>query len=407
VFNLYALGIAGRFTERIFGNGAYLAIYLLSGVAGSVASIALHPMTVSVGASGAIFGVYGALLAFVLTHQGVLPQELLLQQRGSLFSFLAMNLLYSLRPGVDLAAHAGGLATGMVCGLLLARDLSDPESAVPRRIAGAIAVAVCVALGAFELRHLPGLWGVVLTERAAGEVDAGQAGAALADAEDALKLDARNQRARIARATALMELGRFDEANSDCQSLLRRGDLPPDGYATCAQLLVVAKRDYRAAAELLHAGSVRNPNDVRLLLILSDVADAADQTADARAALDRVLALAPDDVGALDRRAWQRIEEGDSEGAMHDADRTLALSPGNAEFLNTRCFALTELGRVEEALADCKRAAAGQRAPETDGMIAFLEHRNADAIRSWRKAGAGSPALARHIAPWIAKASTR
>jgi membrane associated rhomboid family serine protease len=52
LFNVWALWSGGRFTERIFGNGAYAALYVLAGVGGSLTSLAAHPMTVSVGASG-------------------------------------------------------------------------------------------------------------------------------------------------------------------------------------------------------------------------------------------------------------------------------------------------------------------------------------------------------------------
>jgi rhomboid protease GluP len=61
----------------------------------------VKPLVVSVGASGAIFGVYGALLAFVVGHRGTLPTAFLLKQRSSLFAFLAYNIIFSLSRQAD------------------------------------------------------------------------------------------------------------------------------------------------------------------------------------------------------------------------------------------------------------------------------------------------------------------
>ena len=133
-FNLWALWNAGLFAERIFGNAAYLALYVFSGVGASLLSVALRPFAVSVGASGAIFGVYGALLAFVLTHHGVLPRDFLTAQRNSLVAFVGFNLVFGLtQPNIDLWGHAGGFVTGFVTGLAFSRDLLAPAAHRLRR----------------------------------------------------------------------------------------------------------------------------------------------------------------------------------------------------------------------------------------------------------------------------------
>ncbi|HET6924069.1 MAG TPA: rhomboid family intramembrane serine protease, partial [Anaeromyxobacteraceae bacterium] len=119
-FNLWAFWSAGRFAERIFGNLSFAVLYLLSALGGSLLSTAVHPLAVSVGASGAIFGVYGALLAFALTHRGVFPPEVLRQQRNGLAGFLLYNVAFSFADRrIDLAGHAGGLLVGLAAGWLL------------------------------------------------------------------------------------------------------------------------------------------------------------------------------------------------------------------------------------------------------------------------------------------------
>jgi membrane associated rhomboid family serine protease len=155
-FNTWAFWSAGRFTERIYGSAAYLVIYLLAGLGGSLASLAVHPQIVSVGASGAIFGVYGALLAFVLTHRGVLPAEMLHRQRNSLLMFMGYNVVFGLMAkGIDMSAHAGGLVVGGIAGFALTRNLRKPHENVGGRVLGALAVAAGLAVAGYGvIEHL-------------------------------------------------------------------------------------------------------------------------------------------------------------------------------------------------------------------------------------------------------------
>lgn len=152
-FNVWALWNAGLFAERIFGNAAYLVLYVASGLGASLLSVAVRPLVVSVGASGAIFGVYGALLAFVLTHHGVFTKDFLAAQRNSLFAFVAYNLLFGLtQPNIDLWGHAGGFATGFLAGLALSRDLLAPKAHRVRRVLAAVALALALGVAALLVR---------------------------------------------------------------------------------------------------------------------------------------------------------------------------------------------------------------------------------------------------------------
>jgi len=152
-FNTWAFWSIGKFAERVFGNLTFLAIYLLAGIGGALASLGVHPLTVCVGASGAIFGVYGAVLAFVLLHKGLFPDAFLAQQRNSLLGFLGYNLVFSLSiPNVDLSAHGGGLVTGFLAGGLLARDLVRPTALFWRRTAGLVGITLAIAVLGVRIR---------------------------------------------------------------------------------------------------------------------------------------------------------------------------------------------------------------------------------------------------------------
>ena len=123
-FNMWALYVNGRVAERIFGSLRYLVIYLTAGLSGSVASLLWHPIVNGAGASGAIFGILGAMLAFFLKREGGVPASVIKAQLTSVSIFVAYSLLNAARyQGIDNAAHMGGLVAGFVLGFILSRPL--------------------------------------------------------------------------------------------------------------------------------------------------------------------------------------------------------------------------------------------------------------------------------------------
>ena len=120
-FNLWALWDTGRIPERFYGNTQFLLIYLFSGLAGAMASLFFAAsQSVSVGASGAIFGVVGALLSALLTGHRELPRSLVVAMRGSMLFFLGYSLVMGmLSAHIDNAAHLGGLVTGFAMGTVM------------------------------------------------------------------------------------------------------------------------------------------------------------------------------------------------------------------------------------------------------------------------------------------------
>jgi rhomboid protease GluP len=120
LFNMIALWNIGGFMERLLGSTGFLVLYLMAGLLGSVASVAWNPFVVSAGASGAIFGLYGGLLAFLVRHRALQQHAFLAALRTNTLAFLGYNLVYGfVQQGIDMAAHLGGLAGGFVCGCVL------------------------------------------------------------------------------------------------------------------------------------------------------------------------------------------------------------------------------------------------------------------------------------------------
>ncbi|HBY93648.1 MAG: rhomboid family intramembrane serine protease [Ardenticatenaceae bacterium] len=118
LFNEYALWLFGREVERLFGSARFILIYILSGLYGSWASFAFSP-ALSAGASGAIFGIIGALVAFFLRNRQRFG-ELGRRQLTNLVVVIGLNLVLGFTiPGIDNFGHIGGLTSGFLLGLAL------------------------------------------------------------------------------------------------------------------------------------------------------------------------------------------------------------------------------------------------------------------------------------------------
>lgn len=115
--NMYALLFVGIFLEPRLGKTKFAITYLTTGILASIASLLWHDATVSIGASGAIFGLYGVFLALLLTR--VYPKEFSKPFLLSTLIFVGFNLLMGLSGGIDNAAHVGGLISGFIIGLIL------------------------------------------------------------------------------------------------------------------------------------------------------------------------------------------------------------------------------------------------------------------------------------------------
>jgi len=138
ICNMYSLYIIGKEVEGLFGKGKYLVIYILSGICGSILSMAFAKNTVSAGASGAIFGLLGALLYFGYYYRTYLGTAI----KTSVLPVIVLNLVIGLlSPGIDNAAHIGGLVAGILITMLV--GVPDKSNKI-ERINGIILTAIYV-----------------------------------------------------------------------------------------------------------------------------------------------------------------------------------------------------------------------------------------------------------------------
>lgn len=113
--NMLALYFLGTTVERIYGSKRFLFIYFLAGIGGGIVSFAFS-VNVSAGASGALFGLFGALLFFGLIHKKLFLQTM---GRGLLF-IVGLNIVFGfLIPQIDMGAHLGGLVFGFIASAIV------------------------------------------------------------------------------------------------------------------------------------------------------------------------------------------------------------------------------------------------------------------------------------------------
>ncbi|MDB5808336.1 MAG: rhomboid family intrarane serine protease [Betaproteobacteria bacterium] len=144
VFNLWALWDSGRLAERLFGNASFAVVYVFAGLCGSSTSMLWNQEVISGGASGAVFGVFGALLAYMSVERGSIPPQALNRLRISTSTFVVYAMFYGfMQNGIDNAAHIGGLLGGFVMGAILARPLDQSRrgKGLARRAALAVLLA--------------------------------------------------------------------------------------------------------------------------------------------------------------------------------------------------------------------------------------------------------------------------
>ncbi|MEX1057618.1 MAG: rhomboid family intramembrane serine protease, partial [Natronospirillum sp.] len=117
VFNCIILANIGTFLEPLLGRWLYTLLYMVTGIVASLTSLMFNFGVVSVGASGAIFGLYGFFMALLLSN--LFKREFRNQFLKGTLVFIGINLALGFTVGmIDNAAHIGGLISGFVLGLI-------------------------------------------------------------------------------------------------------------------------------------------------------------------------------------------------------------------------------------------------------------------------------------------------
>jgi membrane associated rhomboid family serine protease/cytochrome c-type biogenesis protein CcmH/NrfG len=214
-FNMWCLWDLGRLCESLYGRLTFAAIYLITGVAGGLASIAWNPRVLSVGASGAIFGLAGALIASFYLGEFSLPRAAISGTLRSLVIFAVFNLGFGqLVGGIDNACHIGGLVSGLILGALIAR-LAPQHDAPLRRAAVVGVVALALLATGFGVRQWRG--GPMRLARAFQETKGDQ----VARLQAVIKQQPNLTQAHFALAQAYLARDQYPEAEAEFQRVIQ------------------------------------------------------------------------------------------------------------------------------------------------------------------------------------------
>ncbi len=292
LINEWCLWDLGFMAENLYGSRTFLGVYILSGLTGSLVSVAYNPATVSAGASGAIFGIAGALITTLYFGRIPAPPKALRASLISLLVFAGFNLAYGFqRGGIDNGAHVGGLVAGLIMGAILSRDFGaapEQHQHVHRWAMPVIGAMVVIAIFVVRWYEAPMV--------------------RLAHAQELLaKNDTRNAiremnevvRARPKYANAWMLLaGAYIRSNqpSDAEAALKKvAELDPKSEVPLAELSILYLRTnrFQEASDVMARMTQINPNDYDAYVNRGVALNRLNRTSEAVESFKRAVALKP------------------------------------------------------------------------------------------------------------------
>ncbi len=264
--NLWALWDGGQLVERMYGHARFAGIYFASGLTGNLLSLVAHKgLAVSGGASGAIFGMYGALLIFLWRERRNLHSREFRWFFWGASGFATATLIFGfLITGIDNAAHIGGFLAGLLGGIIFSRPANaiKPVSHRDRVLAGgAFALAIVILVGQIPMR--PYRW----SEEALARKEIGEFlrdDVAISQAWQGILDDGKRENISFEELA-----GRIDTAVGDRyeESFEQLSHLPPDpalpSAATVEMLRHYAERRMDASRALAEGLRAHKPEQIR------------------------------------------------------------------------------------------------------------------------------------------------
>ncbi len=358
--NAYALFLLGRILEQVYGYGRFALIYVGAGIGGSFLSMMLSN-SVAAGASGAIFGIAGAMLV-----TGFLRRECVPRRWGRAFGigilpFIVLNLIFGFSiPGIDNWGHLGGLAGGMLMAALIPPPgiewIPGAVQEEPSQAAVVVPLLVVVlAMGAAvdnyrTSRAVERLLDESLRLRAAGQRDR-----ALERVQQALRLAPRDERPHEQLGAFYLDENRVDDAIREYEETCRLSPASPRAQLGLA-LAYRRKGDLEKARQIFEALLGKSPRTAEGQRVLADLYAEQKQYPEAIGHYQDALRLNPNDAIAHNNLAWLLATSEDAQfrdppKALEHARRAVGLSDGKvAAFVDTLAEAHYVNGNFEEAV---------------------------------------------------------
>jgi rhomboid protease GluP len=300
--NMWCLWSLGTMAESLLGPWTFAGVYLISGLAGSLTSVAWHPGIVSAGASGAIFGIAGALISAYYLGEFSASRAQVAGSLRSVLMFAGYNLVYGAMSGVtDNAAHIGGLVAGLVLGALIARLAGDRSAVVGHLFVLLLGMGL-VAGGIFLLQHERAY--LVHYQRGNALLEDHKFGEAVAEFQTAIRQRHDFVPAHLQLADAYRHLQRYAEAEAVLQRIITAQ--PRDLAAPYDLGLLYLEEGRLPQAQEQFAGMLKR--------------DA--KAADAHFGLGLVLAAGNDHQAAIQEFNAAANMDGDLEGVFYELGRS-------------------------------------------------------------------------------------
>jgi rhomboid protease GluP len=292
LINEWCLWDLGFMAEHLYGSRTFLAVYILSGLTGSLVSATYNPATVSAGASGAIFGIAGALITTLYFGHIPAPPKALRASLISLLVFAGFNLIYGFQHGgIDNGAHVGGLVSGLILGAILSRDFGaapDQHQRVHRWAVPLIGAIVLIAIFVVRWYEAP----MVKLAHARELLVKNDAKGAIREMNDVVRARPKYANAWMSLAGAYLRNGQIADAEG---ALKKAAELDPKSDVPLAQLAILYLRTnrFQEAADVLGRMTQVNPKDVDAFVNRGFALTRLDKQGEAAESFKHAVALNP------------------------------------------------------------------------------------------------------------------
>ena len=273
--NSYALYILGPILERVYGYGRFALLYVACGVGSSFLSMRMST-NVAAGASGAIFGIAGAMLTTGLLHRYAVPPRWGRAFGRGILPFIILNLVFGyVIPGIDNWGHIGGLICGLALPLLLSPPGHDRVPGAPEEPPSQAAVAIPVLVVALAMAATANSYWTsrsVTRLLAEGErlQEQNQPDQALARVKEAARRAPRDERPLLQLGSLYLQRGQINEGVEAYREALRLSPgLPPAQVGLAAAL--VRKGEVAEARQLFQALLKKDSQTIEGQLMLADL----------------------------------------------------------------------------------------------------------------------------------------
>ena len=158
--NMWALWDAGQWVERMYGHFRFAVIYFVAGLAGNLLSLVIHQgHAVSGGASGSIFGLYGALLSYLWLERSQIQRGEFRWLFWAAVGFSVVSIVFGfIVPGIDNAAHIGGLIGGLLMGVLVKPDAEGVVMSLQMKVTAGLVFVALVGVMVANMPHQAYRW---------------------------------------------------------------------------------------------------------------------------------------------------------------------------------------------------------------------------------------------------------